>query len=61
MGFKKILCLFGTVPTCAFEILWSILFGSNRRFITGNRSVMGGIHDIVSLLVNMALKYILCS
>lgn len=61
MGFKKILWLFGILPACAFETLWSILFGSDRRFIAGNSSVMGGIHDIVSLLENMALKYILCS
>lgn len=61
IDFKKILFLFGALPTCPFEILWSILFGSNRRFITGNRSVMSGIHDIVLLLVKMVLKYILCS
>lgn len=61
IDFKKILFLFGTLPTCPFEILWSILLGSHRRFITDNRSVMGGIHDIVLLLVKMVLKYILCS
>lgn len=49
MDFIKILFLFGTLLTCPFEILWSILFGSNRRFITGNRSVMGGIREIVLL------------
>lgn len=61
MDFKKILCLFGILPTCPFEILWSILFGSDRKFITGNRSVMIGTHDTVLLIVKMVLKYILCS
>lgn len=55
------LFLFGTLPTCPFEILWSIFFGSHRRLNTDNRSVMGGIHDMVLLLVKMVLKYILCS
>lgn len=61
MDFKKILCFFGTRPTCVFEVLCSILFGSDRRFITANRRVMDGIHDTVLLLVIMVLKYILCS
>lgn len=55
MDLKNILCLFGTLLTCPSEILWSILFGSARMFITSNRSVASGIHDIVLLLVKMVL------
>lgn len=61
MDLKKILCLFGTLRTCPFEMLWSTFFGSDRKFITGNRSVMSGTHNVVLLIVKMVLKHILCS
>lgn len=53
MDLKKILCLFGTLPTCPLEISRSILFGSGGRFVTGNRSVTGDIYDTVLLLMKM--------